>query len=119
MKKILMRAGVIGTAALPLLAFAQQVNAGYLNSIISTLSSLINSLFPVVFAAAILGFMVGVGMYLFHGGDDTKKDNAKEVMKYGLIVLFVMFGVYGILNIVSNVLGVSFGGSITPPQLPR
>lgn len=118
MKKILMGAGAVAVAMLPVAAFAQQVNDQYFRSIITALTNLINALFPLVFAAAILGFMVGVGMYLISGGNDKQKDKAKDVMKWGLIVLFVMFAVYGIIRLAANVLGIGLGGSIPTPTLP-
>jgi len=119
MKKIIMRAGVVATAVLPFVAFAQGVDDTYFRSIITSVNGLISSLFPVVFAAAVLGFMVGVGMYLFSGGNDKLKDKAKDVMKWGIVVLFVMFAVYGIINLFASVLGIGLGGTIPVPTLPR
>ncbi|MCE9644046.1 hypothetical protein K8Q93_02285 [Candidatus Parcubacteria bacterium] len=118
MKKILMRAGAISVAVLPFVASAQQVSDTYFRSIITAVNGLITALFPLVFAGAVLGFMIGIGMYLFSGGDEGKKEKAQDVMKYGLIVLFVMFAVYGIIRLAANVLGIGLGGSIPTPTLP-
>lgn len=124
MKKILMRSGVVATSFLPVLALAQSINPGtpnlgYFSSLLSSLNSLINTLFPLVFAAAVLGFLIGLGMYFLGGGDEASKEKAMEVMKYGLIVLFVMFAVYGLIKLAASVLGVGLDSSINIPQIPR
>ncbi|HYF10169.1 MAG TPA: hypothetical protein VD967_01010 [Candidatus Paceibacterota bacterium] len=121
MKKFLMRAGAVAVASSPMLVLAQAVGnpqPGYIVSLINSISSILNLLLPLVFAAAVLGFLIGLGMYFLGAGDEGSKEKAKEIMKMGLIVLFVMFAVYGIIKLFSNILGIGLGGSITPPSLP-
>ncbi|HYF10087.1 MAG TPA: hypothetical protein VD967_00570 [Candidatus Paceibacterota bacterium] len=125
MKKFLIRAGAVAVASLPVLVLAQTVpgnpgnfNPGYINSLINAISNILNLLLPLVFAGAILGFLIGLGMYFLGAGDEGSKEKAKEIMKFGLIVLFVMFAVYGLIKLAANILGIGLGGTITPPSLP-
>jgi uncharacterized membrane protein HdeD (DUF308 family) len=106
---------VIGFApfALPLVAF------GALTTIEGTLSWVINlinnQVIPLLFAIALLYFLIGVIRYVI-SGDPTKKEGAKGMMIYGIIGLAVMSAIWGLVAILSNTIG---GGTVTPPQIPR
>ncbi len=63
----------------------------------------------------VLGFVIAT-IYLFYGiaemiwKSDSKDDTSKNNVKYGVIGLFIMFSVYGILNLVLNTFGIPCGG---------
>ena len=75
---------------------------------VTTFSGLIDqlvSLFliatPVVGGAVILVFFWGVMKFVFSAGDEEAHRSGKTVMIWGLIALFVMFSVWGILRLFS------------------
>lgn len=64
----------------------------------------------------VLGFVVAT-VFLFYGiaeliwGADGKDlTKSKDNIKYGIIGLFIMFSVYGILNLVLDSFGIPCGG---------
>ncbi len=65
----------------------------------------------------ILGFVIAT-IYFFYGifeliyKADEGKDEHKKNLIYGIIGLFVMFSVYGILNIVLDTFGITNKGLI-------
>lgn len=65
----------------------------------------------------ILGFVIAT-IYFFYGifelvwKADEGKDEHKKNLIYGIVGLFVMFSVYGILNLVLNTFGISNKGLI-------
>ena len=64
----------------------------------------------------ILGFTVAT-IFLFYGiaemiwkADSSDLEKNKTNVKYGIIGLFIMFSVYGILRLVLDTFGISCGG---------
>ena len=56
-----------------------------------------NSLFVVV-GLALLGFFWGLARFIFRiGGDEKAVEEGKKIMIWGLIALFVMISVWGIV----------------------
>jgi hypothetical protein len=64
--------------------------------------SLINSAVSVVFALAVLGFFWGVSKFIFSAGDTSKIEEGRKIMMWGIIALFVMVSIWGILAILEN-----------------
>ena len=123
MKKIITLAGFVAAATLPLLALAQGgtptgPDATYLQTFVNSLKVFFNALTPLIFAGAVLGFLVGIGMYLFSAGNDKMKEKSKDVMKWGLIILVVMFSVYGIIQLIASIFGVQGVSTLQGPRLP-
>lgn len=75
--------------------------------LVSILVSFINSLVPLLVGIAIVLFMWGVVRFLYHSGDSHSKGQDKEIMLWGLVSLFVIVSVWGILRL----LIATFGGA--------
>lgn len=77
---------------------------------------LITSLFiPLLFAAAFVFFLWGVIRYMT-SSDNVKKEESKKYIWYGLIGLFVMVSVWGIIKIAAGVFGFDAGIPYLPTQ---
>jgi hypothetical protein len=63
---------------------------------------LVNPLIFLVGSLAFLAFFWGIAKYIFSAGDEQKKASGKDVMLYGLIALFVMVSVWGLIGILRN-----------------
>lgn len=66
----------------------------------------------------ILGFVVAT-IFLFYGiaeliwkSDSNELEKSKTNVKYGIIGLFIMFSVFGILNLIMNTFKIPCGGTI-------
>ena len=59
----------------------------------------ITQILPVVAGLGFLAFLWGVTRYIGAMGDEKKVVEGKNVMLYGLIGIFVMFMVWGIVNL--------------------
>ncbi|MCF7831851.1 MAG: hypothetical protein K9M36_03130 [Candidatus Pacebacteria bacterium] len=68
---------------------------------------LINPVIAFIFALATLWFIVGVIKFLANGGNEQKKTEGKQHMLWGLIGMFVMVSVFGIMQLIVNTLGMS------------
>jgi hypothetical protein len=65
----------------------------------------VSVLIPLIFAAAFVVFLWGVLKFMY-ASDATKKKEGQKFIWYGLIGLFVMVSVWGIIKIVGTTLGI-------------
>ena len=114
---------------LPLLAFAQAPlsldgvqqavygsggNLGPIKTLVTSVGQVLNALIPILIVIALLVFFWGLIDYIRH--PEFKK--GKDIMIAGIIGVFVMVSVWGIVRLVQVSLGVNDNSSIDPPQVP-
>jgi len=58
-----------------------------------------NYVIPVLFAIALVVFLWGVVQYITAGGDEEKRKSGKQTMIWGIVGLFVMVAVWGLVNL--------------------
>jgi UDP-N-acetylmuramyl pentapeptide phosphotransferase/UDP-N-acetylglucosamine-1-phosphate transferase len=115
MKKFLVS---VLTFVAPVVALAEEVDIGYIDSILKAVGSIINTLLPLIIAGAVVWFVWNIARYVT-AGDDTAKEQAKDRIIYGVIGLFAMVAVWGLVNLLAGILGVQTGGSAEIPELPQ
>lgn len=101
-------------AAGPLLAFAQGADIW---SIVGLVKGLLNVVIPILFTVALVYFLWGVIRFVITDNADSK-EKAKEVVIRGVIGLFVMVSIWGLVGFVQNTLGIGSGGVLTDEQIP-
>src|SRR3990167_6991097 len=108
----------LAAAMLPAVALAAGISSGIVN-ILSLISNVIGMLVPILIGLGLLYFLWGVIQYVIAGNEEAKK-GAKQVMLYGLLGLFVMVGVWGIINLVGDTVfqGVSTSAAKSYPTGP-
>jgi hypothetical protein len=101
----------------PIVTFAQ-LNVGPAQTAVSSIGKLINTIIPLLIGAAVLVFLWGVLKYVLAGSEDpAKKTEARSFMIWGIIAIFVMVSVMGLIGLVQNVSGVSSTGNVSLPQV--
>ena len=78
-----------------------------LSELIVVFLRIINLLVQLVFALSVLIFFRGLAKFILNAGDSKSHEEGKELIIWGLISLFVMVSVWGILRFVYNDLGLS------------
>lgn len=74
-----------------------------LYDIVAAFTGLIRMAVPLIFAAAVLLFLWGVFNLVFlNQNNPEKREEAKKFMMWGIISLFVMVSVWGLVNLLSN-----------------
>jgi len=96
---------------LPVITFA----AG-LENVLDRIGDLLNKALPILISFGVVYFAWKVIQYTIAEGD--KRDEAKLGMIYGVIGLFVIVAVWGLVMFISESLGVDVGGTIDLPTLP-
>ena len=110
MKKFIVGAVATATFAAPLLAFAVTTLGQWLG----IFGNLVGIATPIVVALALFAFFWGLAMYIFNTGDEKKRKSGIHIMIWGVIALFVMVSVWGIVNSLQATFGVA-GGSVDIP----
>ncbi|MDP2669313.1 MAG: hypothetical protein Q8P07_05835 [bacterium] len=111
-KKAFARIAVSSAVFTPVLAFAADDIAG----IFSTMTTILNSsVIPFLFLVATVIFLYGVITYLTAGGDEEKASNGKKYIIWGVIALFAMIAIWGIVWAVSNTFSLPGSGIPTEP----
>ena len=86
---------------------------------ISTVSKIINGLIPIVLAIAVLVFFWGLAMYMFSTGDTGKRTEGINIMFMGILAIFVMVSIWGIIRILQQTFKVDQAKPIVPDAIER
>ena len=92
-----------GLLAMPFMALAENG----LKGVLEDFSGLINTAIPVVLALAVLYFFWGLAKYVLNSSDEGKKEEGRNIMIWGIIALFIMVSVWGLIGILQNTFGVT------------
>ena len=111
MKKYLVAAAL---TVLPSIALAQ---GQALLNLVGLLGTIVNTLIPIVLAAALLFFFYGLALFILKAGDEEAQAKGKGIMIYGVLALFVMASVWGLIGFLGNLFGIGQGGVITTPRI--
>jgi hypothetical protein len=69
-----------------------------------------NSIIPILFGIAVIGFFFGVIRFVIGGRqDETKRQQGRTYMLWSILAIFVMVAVWGILQVLTGTFGFSFG----------
>src|SRR3989344_7342310 len=108
----------------PVLTFAQNVpggsSEGGLGNIVTLAQSIqriIGILIPTAFALALLAFFYGVAKYIFSAGDEDSKATGQRIMIGGVIGIFVIAMIWGLVAFLGNTLGVNNSKTGTVPTV--
>jgi len=114
--------GALSLLLIPFFAFAQVGGVNNANRNLDTflvkIQQWINVIMPIIIALALLYFLWGVLRYMMASGDEGKRKEAQSVMLFGIIALFVMVSVWGLVSFLASTLGIDQGGTVGPTDIP-
>lgn len=98
----------------PVVAFAQfgnTVASGQdVGGVLNIVDFLLGTAIPIIVTLAVAWFFWGVVMY-FISNDEEKKKKARSQMIMGIIGIFVIVALWGIIGLLSNTLNIGIGGT--------
>ncbi len=100
---------IVAVAVAPLFALANAIETAT-----SYVQAGITGIPAVVIGAAVIYFLIGVYQYAA-GGDEKTRGDAKMKILYGLIAIFVMTAMWGLIAELTTITGIGAG---TKPQYP-
>ena len=117
MKKNILKKFIVGTMfAIPFISFAEVTTEGVcdkanftsLTGIVNWAScTLMSTIIPFLFAIAAAAFIWGIISYYLNPENEEKRKKGKSFIIGGLIALFVMTSMWGIIRIFSGTFGLT------------
>lgn len=77
--------------------------------------TLVSSVVPLLFTLAVVGFIYGIIQYFLNPDNEEKRKKGKSYMIWGIIALFVMVSMWGLVGILTK----TFGIQTLIPQLSQ
>lgn len=68
-------------------------------------TNIVNPIIYFIFALALMYFLYGVIVFIMNADDETARNTGKKHILWGIVGLFIMVSVYGILGIVLGTIG--------------
>ena len=117
MRKVFKSLGFLAPFALPLAALAQNPNTtGYqvggptASNILGTISSIFAVVIPILVTFAVIWVIVGIIKYATAKDDDAQAEARKTIIS-GIIALFVIVSIWGLVAILNSTFGIDQSGS--------
>lgn len=115
MKRFSSVALVAISVLLPSVTFAQQL--GNLENLLRAIGRLVNLATPIVVGLALLAFFWGLVKYIFSAGEDDAKKEGIRLMIGGIVAIFVIVSIVGIVRFIGNSLNIEQGGELPVPEV--
>jgi hypothetical protein len=127
-KKLIVLLGLVLSSA-PVIALAQVSttgatsggctigNNGTLFGVLCRVGQFLNAVVPVLIALGVVYFVWGVITYVISSDEEAKK-SGRDRMIFGIIGLAVIIGLWGLVNVLRNTLGVDNNVNIGLPTVP-
>lgn len=116
MKNFITASTMVALFVAPLSVFATELKDTF-----ESIGELIGILTPIIVALALMAFFWGLAMYVLNfSGEDKDKKKGRDMMVYGLLVLFVMVSVWGIVNILQSTFDINQNTTtLTGNKIPK
>ena len=103
---------------IPVFVFAAppSPNPTYLHTLITAFLQLFNILIKVAFSVGLLMFIWGLAKFVSHSGNEKSIEQGRQFMVWGIIVLFVMVSVWGIVALMQTMFDADAGAPMTTPS---
>lgn len=85
--------------------FAPTAEASVITLVQSINRVIINPLIIFLFALAVVYFLYGLTRYFLYSDNEEVRKESKSQMIWGIIGMFIMVSVFGIMNLILNTLG--------------
>lgn len=102
---------------IPAEALAQGLNLSPIESLVGSVAGLLRMVIPVLVTLGLAVFLWGLVRYLWGTGTEPDLNNAKLLMKWGLVILFVMVSVWGIIDLMQRALNIDKNATGRAPQI--
>src|ERR1035437_8992966 len=102
MKKFLL----ISLVAVPALAFGESTGTSGFDTFLNSVQGTVNKIIPFLVALALLGFFWGLVRFIFSSNNEEGRGEARSMMIYAIIALFVMVAVWGLVGFLGNAIGI-------------
>lgn len=89
----------------PLMVSAVEVPASALALMGKIYNMILNPIIGLFFGLAFAYFIWGVVKYALHGEEEKSRSEGRMAIMWGIVGMFIMFSVFGILNLIIGTIG--------------
>lgn len=96
------------------------INTSFFQSLYQSITTILQYVVPIVISLAVIVFIWGVLKFVMSAGNEDARKEGRNLMIYGIIGIFVMVSVWGLVRVLQSATGLSNGSNaaIGGPQLP-
>jgi hypothetical protein len=107
--------GILAFVFVPAITYCEPL--GGIKGLLNAVKDLVKSAIPLAYGLCILFFFWGVGRFILSAGDQNELKKSKGIIIYGIIGIFVVSSVFGIVALLQSILGIkgSTGSSSGAP----
>lgn len=69
-------------------------------------AAILNPLIVLLLIVALVVFLWGIFQFVLHNDDETERERGKRSIVWGLVGMFIMFAVWGIVRLILGTLGI-------------
>ncbi len=84
--------------------------AATINTVVTTIGDIFDLVVPILMVIASVVFIWGIIQYILAAGSDDRKKEAKNLIIWGLVALFVIVAMWGLVQILGRTFGVESTG---------
>lgn len=99
----------------PVVVVGAQIDTTPLGNIFINIHGIINTIIYILMSVATAVFLWGMVKYISSGADEKTKEASKGTIKAGIIGLFMMVAIWGIVNVLVRTFGVGNDGTPIGP----
>lgn len=78
------------------------VSAQNVQGALRTVKDVFDALIPIFVALALIYFIYGLAQYILKAGDEDGRRGARDTMIWGVIALFVIVSIWGLVNVLQQ-----------------
>jgi uncharacterized membrane protein YidH (DUF202 family) len=97
--KLFSGATIVGVFIMPAITYAA---SGGIGDFVHQFSLILNSVVPFIVGLAVFVIVYGIFGYIRFAGDEEKRKQGKEFMVWGLLGVFAMLSIWGLVSILVN-----------------
>jgi hypothetical protein len=116
MKNTLSNIGIATITLSPSFTFAQE--EGSLSTLVPKIGLIVNQLVPIVSTIVVLVFFYGLVKFVLSAGDEESSKKARSYMIRGILGMFVMATIWGIIGFMQNTIGNTEGPTVINLKIP-
>jgi hypothetical protein len=84
---------------------------------LNLVNTVLNALVPIIISLALVMFFWGLVMYIVQLGNEEKRKEAMQLMIWGVIAIFVMVSIWGIIRLLQSTFKVTSSDPIIPKAI--
>ena len=85
--------------------------------LLGKLTNILNQIVPILIGLAVFVILWGIFTYITKAGEEEKRAEAKKFILYGIIGVFIMLSLWGLVGILVNTFSIS--QQLTPEDIPK